>query len=91
MEFRSSFDFVVAVAEPALISEDRVLRTILERNTWLKMLKEINGQDLVDYALAAGFLALIAGAISPVLADSIGQIYGKLVHAMSAPQGSSVR
>jgi Flp pilus assembly pilin Flp len=36
------------------------------------------GQDLVEYALLAGFMALAAGAIIPSVANDISQILGKI-------------
>jgi Flp pilus assembly pilin Flp len=52
---------------------------IWKRKLWM----EHHGQDLIDYALVAGFMAVAAGAISPVVANGIGAIFSKLSAAMS--------
>ena len=59
--------------------------------TWqLRIWKDTRGQDLIEYALMAGFVAVAAGAIMPGVADSISQIFSKVASVMtaSANQGS---
>jgi pilus assembly protein Flp/PilA len=40
-----------------------------------RILKDTRGQDLIEYALMAGFVAVAAGAIMPSVATSISQIF----------------
>ena len=40
--------------------------------------KDTRGQDLIEYALMAGFVAVAAGAIMPNIASSISTIFGKV-------------
>jgi pilus assembly protein Flp/PilA len=40
---------------------------------WLRR----RGQDLIEYALLAGFVAMAAGAIMPNVANSISSIFSK--------------
>ena len=51
---------------------------------------ETAGQDLVEYALMAGFVAVAAGAVIPNVADSISTIFSKVTSALNvaATQGS---
>jgi pilus assembly protein Flp/PilA len=42
------------------------------------LLKNTRGQDLIEYALMAGFVAVAAGAIMPGVADSISIIFAKV-------------
>ncbi len=37
-----------------------------------------SGQDMVEYALLAGFVAVAAGALFPPIADNISAIFSKL-------------
>lgn len=48
------------------------------------------GQDLIEYALMAGFVAVAAGAIMPGVAASISTIFSKVASTMSqaSSQGS---
>ena len=39
---------------------------------------ETGGQDLVEYALMAGFVAVAAGALLPPVATSISTIFSKI-------------
>ncbi len=55
----------------------------------LKIWRDTRGQDLIEYALMAGFVALAAGAIMPGIANSISTVFSKVADAMSnaAAQG----
>jgi pilus assembly protein Flp/PilA len=56
----------------------------------LRIWKDTRGQDLIEYALMAGFVAVAAGAIMPGVASSISTIFSKISSTMSsaATQGS---
>ena len=56
----------------------------------LRIWKDTRGQDLIEYALMAGFVAVAAGAVMPGVATSISQIFSKVASVMtaSAAQGS---
>ena len=49
----------------------------------LKIWKDTRGQDLIEYALMAGFVAVAAGAIMPGVATSISTIFSKVASVMS--------
>lgn len=59
---------------------DRIVNLIWKARIW----KDTRGQDLIEYALMAGFVAVAAGAIMPGVARSISQIFSKIASAMSA-------
>ena len=42
------------------------------------LVKDTRGQDLIEYALMAGFVAVAAGAIMPGVASSINIIFSKV-------------
>jgi pilus assembly protein Flp/PilA len=44
----------------------------------LKIWKDQRGQDLIEYALMAGFVAVAAGAIMPNVASSVSTIFSKI-------------
>jgi len=50
--------------------------------------KDTRGQDLIEYALMAGFVAVAAGAIMPGVATSISTIFNKLSNVMASAAGS---
>ena len=50
----------------------------------LRIWKNRHGQDLIEYALMAGFVAVAAGAIMPGVATSISTIFSKVASVMSA-------
>jgi pilus assembly protein Flp/PilA len=53
----------------------------------LRIWKDTRGQDLIEYALMAGFVAVAAGAIMPGVATSISQIFSKVASVMTASAG----
>jgi Flp pilus assembly pilin Flp len=56
----------------------------------LQAIKDTRGQDLIEYALMAGFVAVAAGAVMPGVASSISTIFSKVasVMAVASTQGS---
>jgi Flp pilus assembly pilin Flp len=56
----------------------------------LKIWKDAKGQDLIEYALMAGFVAVAAGAIMPDVSNNISQIFSKISSSLgsAASQGS---
>jgi len=49
-----------------------------------RLMKDTRGQDLIEYALMAGFVAVAAGAIMPGVAAQIQTIFGKVSSALAA-------
>ncbi len=64
----------------------RISNLLLKIAVW----KDTRGQDLIEYALMAGFVAVAAGAIMPNVAESISSIFSKIGSVMTAAasQGS---
>ena len=56
----------------------------------IKALRDSSGQDLVEYALMAGFVAVAAGAVMPGVASSISTIFSQVasVMAVASTQGN---
>ncbi len=61
--------------------------TVFKTLTALDLARDERGQDMVEYALLAGFIAVAAGAIFPPASDSISTIFSRL--ASIAAQASS--
>mgnify|MGYP000883691790 CR=1 FL=1 len=56
----------------------------LIRLAWkLRIWKDTKGQDLIEYALMAGFVAVAAGAIMPGVATNISTIFSKIKSVMT--------
>ncbi len=54
----------------------------------LKIWKDNHGQDLIEYALMAGFVAVAAGAIMPGVSTSISTIFSKIASSMTKAAGT---
>ena len=50
----------------------------------LQVWRDQKGQDLIEYALMAGFVAVAAGAIMPSVATSLSTIFSKVASVTSA-------
>ncbi|MGD0131679.1 MAG: Flp family type IVb pilin [Bryobacteraceae bacterium] len=50
----------------------------------LQIWQDDHGQDLIEYALMAGFVAVAAGAIMPGVSSSISKIFSRVGSVMSA-------
>ena len=60
--------------------ENLLLRTRIWRDR--------HGQDLIEYALMAGFVAVAAGAAFPPLASTISQIFSRVGSVLTAANAS---
>ncbi len=49
-----------------------------------RLLKDRKGQDMVEYALLAGFIAVAAGALLPGISGSISTIFSRMASVVSA-------
>ena len=55
----------------------------------LAFLKSNRGQDLIEYALMAGFVAVAAGAVMPSVASSISTIFSEISSVMTVAASQS--
>ena len=63
----------------------RITNLVLKLKVW----KDTRGQDLIEYALMAGFVAVAAGAIMPGVASSINIIFSKISSVMAVAASQS--
>ena len=63
---------------------------IYQLRIWqLGIWKETRGQDLIEYALMAGFVAVAAGAIMPNVASSISTIFSQISSVLTSASTQS--
>jgi pilus assembly protein Flp/PilA len=63
---------------------NKLNHTILRARVW----SDTKGQDLIEYALMAGFVAVAAGAIMPGVATSISRIFSSVASVMKGSSGT---
>jgi pilus assembly protein Flp/PilA len=63
--------------------KDEVLSQMKNLLLKLRVWHDTKGQDLIEYALMAGFVAVAAGAIMPGVSTSISTIFSKISSVMS--------
>jgi pilus assembly protein Flp/PilA len=49
-----------------------------------RLINDERGQDMVEYALLAGFIAVAAGAVLPGISTSLSTIFSKMASVTSA-------
>jgi pilus assembly protein Flp/PilA len=59
------------------------IQWLITRHFW----RDTRGQDLIEYALMAGFVAVAAGAVMPGVASKISTIFSKVSSALVAGGG----
>lgn len=62
---------------------NRLIKAIVRLQIW----RDTRGQDLIEYALMAGFVAVAAGAIMPGVSNSISTIFSKVGSTLKAGGG----
>lgn len=55
----------------------------------LRIWRDTHAQDLIEYALMAGFVAVAAGSIMPGVSTSISRIFSKVASTMTAAAATS--
>jgi pilus assembly protein Flp/PilA len=65
------------------------MTTVMNAILKLKIWSDNRGQDLIEYALMAGFVAVAAGAIMPGIATSISTIFSSVASALTAAAATS--
>ena len=48
----------------------------------IRLMREVEGQDMVEYALLAGFIAVAAGALLPGISTSISKIFSRMASVL---------
>ncbi len=61
----------------------RCIHWISSRSFW----RDTQGQDLIEYALMAGFVAVAAGAVMPSVSTSVSTIFSKIGSVLVAGGG----
>lgn len=64
---------------------NRILKAVISAKIW----RNEHGQDLIEYALMAGFVAVAAGAIMPNIASSISTIFSQIASVLTAAASQS--
>jgi pilus assembly protein Flp/PilA len=66
------------------LTGDGTMRRFTQFISRTRVWKDTLGQDLIEYALMAGFVAVAAGAIMPDVANSISTIISKAGSVLSS-------
>ena len=64
---------------------DRIQQLVVVAKIW----RDERGQDLIEYALMAGFVAVAAGAIMPNVASSISTIFSQVSSVLTSASSQS--
>ncbi len=62
----------------------KLTRVVIALRIW----KDTRGQDLIEYALMAGFVAVAAGAVMPGISTQISTIFSKIESLLTTAAAS---
>ena len=65
-----------------------IRRVGLCRALWIRLRRDVHAQDLIEYALMAGFIAVASAAVMPQIASSISTVFSKISSVMAATAAS---
>ncbi len=65
-----------------------IARVGLCRALWIRLRRDVHAQDLIEYALMAGFIAVASAAVMPQIASSISTVFSKISSVMAATAAS---
>jgi pilus assembly protein Flp/PilA len=71
------------LAESGRAEEEKLMTKIINVSLKLKIWKDSHGQDLMEYALMAGFLAAASGYTLPSVAADIATVITKVVAVLA--------
>jgi pilus assembly protein Flp/PilA len=80
---------VLKIEKLSSLSWKRPMNKNINLKLRFRIWTDSRGQDLLEYALIAGFLVVAAGAIMPGVASSISKVFSKVSSAMSAASSQS--
>jgi pilus assembly protein Flp/PilA len=63
------------------------MNLLIKKMIALQIWRDSQGQDLIEYALMAGFVAVAAGALMPGVSTSISTVFSKVASVMTAAAG----
>ena len=58
------------------------------RELCIRLRRDVHAQDLIEYALMAGFIAVASAAVMPQIASSISTVFSKISSVMAATAAS---
>ena len=61
-----------------------MLRRVMLTIGTIRLWKDTEGQDILEYALIAAFLTVAAAAVTPTVSGSISTIFSKVVSVLSS-------
>jgi Flp pilus assembly pilin Flp len=62
--------------------KERKMKYVIKAAMRLQIWKDNRGQDLIEYAMMAGFVAVAAGAVMPGVSSSVNVIFSKVNSVM---------
>ena len=71
------------------MQEERAVNIATQFLLRFRIWKNTQGQDLIEYALMAGFVAVAAGAIMPNVASSISTIFSQISSVLTTASSQS--
>jgi len=56
---------------------------------WLRTWDDQLGQDLIEYAMIAGFIAVVSGMFMPNISNDVSMVFSKIASTMTGSAATS--
>ena len=66
---------------------ERTVKCLIRWTTSREFWRDTRGQDLIEYALMAGFVAVAAGAVMPTVSRHVSTVFSKISSVLVAGGG----
>jgi len=63
----------------------KMWQTVISFQIW----SDQNGQDLIEYAMIAGFIAVVSGMFMPNLSQDVSLLFSKIASTMTSSAATS--
>jgi pilus assembly protein Flp/PilA len=58
------------------------------KSPWSRLGRDVSGQDMIEYALMAAFIAVASAAVLPSVSPGISTVFSKITSVLSAAAAS---
>ena len=63
----------------------KMWQTVISFQIW----SDQNGQDLIEYAMIAGFIAVVSGMFMPNISQDVSTVFSKIASTMTSSAATS--
>ena len=67
----------------------KMWHSLIRLRIWLRIWNDQLGQDLIEYAMIAGFIAVVSGMFMPNISNDVSMVFSKIASTMTSSAATS--